>query len=375
MIRSWMVAFVCCAVPCSMLAQCQVGGPNPSVPIEILASAIGQKGLGGNAFTMMAVCPGDTNAHVKFKLDTTVDSSLIVSPSSGTTPVEIQVGVDPNRVGNWFPVQVTRYLHFTTVDQTPPATPSVIVRVTLTTPDPPVIRSVVNAASLAPVVTPGAVVLIRGTSLGPNMSATLDQTGLYPTTLGNTTVTFNGIPAPLLSASPLVIKAVAPYGLAGQASAQVVVTHYPQSTAEQVSATFSVPVAETALAIFTRTQTGSGQGDIENCDADGCTPNGADNPAAPGSIITFFATGTAARTGPKVDGAVGIVPRLYQPVSVTIGGQPAAIRYAGVAPYRVWGVFQVNAVVPEGIGSGPQPVVLTVEENNNSQQNVTVAVR
>jgi hypothetical protein len=285
-----MVLLALCAVPGPMLAQCLLG--SSFLRYDVLGSAIGQKGLGGIVIPMGASCPGEPGAHVKFRLDTTIDSELIVSPSSGTTPLEMQVGVDPNRVGNWFPGTRSVFLRFTTVDQTPPATTSVTVRVTLTTPDPPVIRSVVNAASLAPVVTPGAVVLIRGTSLGPNMSATLDQTGLFPTTLGNTTVTFNGIPAPLLSSSPLVIKAVAPYGITGQAAAQVVVTHYPQSAVEQVSAAFSVPVADTSLAIFTRTQTGAGQGDIENCDADGCTPNGADNPAPPGSIITFFRHGS-----------------------------------------------------------------------------------
>jgi len=375
MMRSWMILSVYCAVPCSVLAQCGIG---PSVlRFDILASAIGQKGYGGTVTGMSASCPGEPNAHVKFKLDTTgrPDSGLIVSPSSGTTPLEIQVGVDPNRVVNWFPDQVNTRLFFTTVDQTPPSTPIVSFRVTLTAPDPPVIRSVVNAASLVPVVTPGAVVLIRGASLGPITSATLDQTGLYPTTLGNTTVTFNGIPAPLLSSSPKVIKAVAPYGIAGQAAAQVVVTHYPQSTVAQVSAPLSVPVADTSLGIFNRMQTGDCQNQILNCDANGCSPNSAENPAPPGSIIVFFATGVAPWVGPGVDGSVAIVPQLYSGAGLTIGGQPAQILYAGVAPYQVWGMFQVNARVPQGIGSGPQPLVLTIGQNDNSQQQVTVAVQ
>jgi uncharacterized protein (TIGR03437 family) len=287
----------------------------------------------------------------------------------------MHVGVDPNQVGNSFPGTRSALLRFTTVDQTPPATILVTVSVTLTTPDPPVIQSVVNAALLEPILTPGAVVLIRGTSLGPNISATLNQTGLYPATLGNTTVTFNGIPAPLLSSSPTAIKAVVPYGIAGQATAQVVVTHYPQSTEEQVSAAFSVPVAETSLAIFSRTQTGDWQNDIQNCDANGCSPNSAENPAPPGSIIVFFATGVAPWAGPGVDGSVAIVPRLYLGAGLTIGGQPAQILYAGVAPYQVWGVFQVNARVPEGIGSGPQRVVLTVGQAGNASQQVTVAVQ
>jgi len=334
-------------------------------------------GYGGMAIGMSASCPGEPSARVKFKLDTTgrPDSGLIVSPSSGTTPVQVDVGVDPNRVGNWFPGQFNSFLFFTTVDQTPPATTSLTVRVTITKPDSPVIGSVVNAASVAPVVTPGAVVLIRGTSLGPNMSASLDQTGLYPTTLGNTTVTFNGMPAPLLSSSPTVIKAVAPYGITGQAAAQVVVTHYPKSSVEQLSAPFSVPVVDTSLGIFSRAQTGDCQNQILNCDANGCSPNSAENPAPPGSIIVFWATGVAPWVGPGVDGSVAIVPRLYIGAELTIGGQPAQILYAGVAPYQVWGVFQVNARVPQGIGSGPQPVVLTIGSNNNSQQQVTVAVQ
>ena len=51
---------------------------------------------------------------------------------------------------------------------------------------------------------------------------------------------------------------------------------------------------------------------------------------------------------------------LAAPVSLTIGGRPATIQYAGGAPYQVMGMFQVNAKVPDGIGSGPQPVVVTV---------------
>lgn len=374
MSRSWMVLLAPCVVPCAVLAQCQIS-PS-SLRNDIFTSALGLKGLGGTQFTMRGRCPGEVDSHVRFKLDTSIPTGLIVSPSSGTTPLEIQVGVDPNAVGNWFSGQISRQLNFTTVDQSPPFITSAIVRVTfISTPDPPVIRSVANAASFAPVVTPGAVVLIRGTSLGPSMSATLDQTGLYPTTLGNTTVTFNGIPAPLLSSSPGVIKAVAPYGIAGQAAAQVVVTHYPLSSVEQVSAAFSVPVADTSLAIFGGTQTAGGPVGIQNCDADGCTFNGADNPAPPGSIIVFFATGVAAWVGPGVDGSIAIVPRLYSGAGLTIGGQPAQILYAGTAPYQVWGVFQVNARVPQGIGSGPQPVVLTVGQASNASQQATVAVQ
>jgi len=43
--------------------------------------------------------------------------------------------------------------------------------------------------------------------------------------------------------------------------------------------------------------------------------------------------------------------------------------------YQVWGMFQVNAVVPRGIGSGPRRVALSIGQNSNAPQNVTVAVQ
>lgn len=64
-----------------------------------------------------------------------------------------------------------------------------------------------------------------------------------------------------------------------------------------------------------------------------------------------------------------------QPVSLTIGGQPAQIYYAGAAPYEVWGMLQVTAFVPNGLAPGAQPLVLKIGQNDNSAQGVTVAVQ
>jgi uncharacterized protein (TIGR03437 family) len=134
------------------------------------------------------------------------------------------------------------------------------VNLTLVRPDPASIRAVVNSASSEPVVSPGAMMSILGTSLGPVLSADYDVNGLYPTTLGNTTVTFNGVAAALLSTSPGRIEAVAPYEIAGQELAQVVVSHYGQS-----SDPFDVLVADIAPAIFTAGPNGSGQFPILSC--------------------------------------------------------------------------------------------------------------
>ena len=56
-----------------------------------------------------------------------------------------------------------------------------------------------------------------------------------------------------------------------------------------------------------------------------------------------------------------------------IGGVPAKVRYAGPGKYEVPGVLKIIAIVPD-VEPGPQPMVLTIGNNDNSQQPVTVAV-
>jgi uncharacterized protein (TIGR03437 family) len=196
--------------------------------------------------------------------------------------------------------------------------------------------------------------------------ARYNDSGLYPTTLGNTTVTFNGAVAALLYVSTTQINAVVPYEVAGQKTVSVIVTH--DSVA---SPAFSVPLMDTSPAIFT----------ILNDDPNANPTNSADQPAAEGSLISIYATGGGLLSQPVQDGSIALLfaeppyASLAAPLSVTIGGQPARISYAGVAPFEVNGMLQVNAVVPTGIGSGPQPVVLTIGANNNASQQVTVAVK
>jgi uncharacterized protein (TIGR03437 family) len=69
------------------------------------------------------------------------------------------------------------------------------------------------------------------------------------------------------------------------------------------------------------------------------------------------------------------LPKPVANVSVTIGGQPAAISYAGEAPTLVSGVLQVNVTIPNNINSQNQLVVLTIGNNTTKQQAITVAVQ
>lgn len=359
------------ALTCGGGGQVQLVAPadvsNPEVYVTVLAANIN-------------VPPGAANVSFKLAQQTPDQSGgptfLVVSPSSGVTPATVYVGLDPNIVPYLPAGAYGVNVEFTAI-QSSAAIPgcSFFVDLSLKPPGTPSVTSVVSSATFQPAISPGELVSIFGANIGtPPQNATFDQTGLYPTTLGNTTVKFNGVAAPLLYVSNNQINTVAPYELAGETTAAVVVTHDLQA-----APAFSAPVVATSPGIFTLT--GTGQGVIVNASGQsGPTFNSVANPAPQGSAITFFATGAGLWNQTIQDGIVilGSIQPLIAPaarVSLTIGGQPAEILFAGAEPFQITGMLQINAIVPNGIGSGPQPLILTVGQNNNSQQQVTVVIQ
>ncbi len=330
---------------------------------------------------------GGVPASVPFKLSRVVPAAaniFFLSASSWTTPATLTVGVNQSALVQNHPGLQFIELYFSTTDQSPASEALVLLNVGLIAPPPPLIQSVLSTASYQPTISPGEIVSIFGANLAPPRGSTAyGITGTYPTTLGDgtvsgdTTVTFNGIAAPLLYVGPGQINATVPYEVAGQKTVNVVVTRYFLATAP-----FSIALTDTSPGIFTATQNGSGQGAILNVppntpnDLTAYTYNSAANPAPKGSVIEFFATGIGVWSPTVPDGGINLVATKFsaQPVSLTIGGKPATIYYAGSAPYEVWGTLQIIAYVPSGIGSGPQPLVITIGQNDNSKQDVTVAV-
>jgi uncharacterized protein (TIGR03437 family) len=248
---------------------------------------------------------------------------------------------------------------------------------TLAVAQPPCVAlgGVVSAASFLPgPVAPGQIVSIFGAGLGPETPASfrLDGSFVVAPELEGTRVLFDGVAAPVLATSAGQVNAIVPYGVGARQETRVQVEYQGRRTADTV-----IPVARSAPAIFTLSQTGSGQGAILNQDS---TVNGPANPAARGSIIQIFATGGGETNPAGVDGRVtlprfGPLPVQVLPVAVTIGGFAAEVLYAGAAPELVAGVLQVNARVPDQAAPGSAvPVVLTVGDNA-SPATVTVALR
>ena len=236
-----------------------------------------------------------------------------------------------------------------------------------------VILSVVNGASfLAGAVSPGELVTIFGANLGPAADAPGQLSGSYVTNaIGTTQVFIGGIAAPLLFASSTQINAVVPFGVSGT-TAQVQVFYQGQSIA-----TASVPVQAASPAVFSMNGDGGGQGAILNQNG---SVNSQSNPASRGSVVAIFATGGGVTTPASVDGLLTASVPPYPapalvPVSVTIEGLPAEIKYVGAAPGLVAGVIQIDAVVPaNALQARFDQVVVTIGDYV-SPSAVTVAVQ
>ena len=77
-------------------------------------------------------------------------------------------------------------------------------------------------------------------------------------------------------------------------------------------------------------------------------------------------TGEGQTSPPGTDGLLNngpTLPKPLLPVSVTIGGKPAQVTYAGAAPQGVAGFMQLNVVIPSGLSPGAQSLVLAIGPN------------
>ncbi len=232
---------------------------------------------------------------------------------------------------------------------------------------------VVNGASfVSGPVSPGEIVSLFGSGLGPLTPASLTMTNprLVANSLEGVRVFFDGVAAPLLYASAGQVNAVVPYSVAGQSTTVLQVEYLGA-----LSSAVTLPVAATAPGVFSIAGSGLGPGAILN--SQDLSVNSALNPAARGDWVSIFATGAGVTTPASADGLLASAP-LPAPnanVSVTIGGLPCPTNFAGAAPGLVSGMLQINAQVPAGVEPGSAVPVQISIGSANSQSAVTVAVQ
>jgi uncharacterized protein (TIGR03437 family) len=238
------------------------------------------------------------------------------------------------------------------------------------------VRKVTSPAPPAPSITHGGVVPVY--SGAPNIQAgewvsiyganlagsTVAWNGDFPTNLGNTSVTINGKPAYLWFVSPTQINLQAPDD-STTGTVQVVVstpggTVTSTATLAPFAPSFSLLDGKHATGIILRSN-GSGAYGGGAYDIIGPTGSSLGYPtvaAAAGDSIVLFAVGLGP-TNPAVQaGQVfsGAAPTT-NPVNLSLNNVNVLPTFSGLTSA---GLYQINAMVPAGLGTGDVPLAATV---------------
>lgn len=230
---------------------------------------------------------------------------------------------------------------------------------------PPSVKAVSNAASFTASLAPGGILSVFGSQLAP---ATGGAPSLpLPTMLAGTTVTIDGVSAPLYYVSPAQLNIEIPYEVTANSSIALRVINNGESVF------YSIDVSAAAPAIFATNSQGTGQGAILNTSyqlVDGS------NPATPGSTyLQIYCMGLGAVSNQPADGAAAPaspLARTSATSSVTIGGVQTTPIFSGLAPGYA-GLYQVNVQVPASVAAGSAvPVSLTIA--GVTSNTVTIAV-
>jgi uncharacterized protein (TIGR03437 family) len=228
---------------------------------------------------------------------------------------------------------------------------------------------VINAASIggAGTVAPGELVSILGIGLGP-LTGVSAGSGALPSSLGGTTVTFNGVAAPISYASAFRVDAQAPFSLVPGTTVNAQVNSNAGSTGQ-----IALNVLDSVPGLYTNGVGGSGP--VTTVNQNGSL-NSILSPAAKGSYITIYASGLGAVSPALVEGAVPPSTPLSTvtgTIAVDIDGINATVLFAGAAP-GFPGVYQLNIVVPAGVGSGSQELVVYLN-GKSTQSGATIQIQ
>lgn len=209
---------------------------------------------------------------------------------------------------------------------------------------PPRIDSIVNAADLRQPVAPGGLITLFGNNLSAINAATKEMP--LPTALGETCLTANGVPMPMLFVSPGQINAQLPFQVDGNATLIL-------RTPGGVSDNFNLTISPAAPSIF-HSGTAGPNSNLPTIYRSNNSLVTISNPIHRGETITIYLTGLG-KTWPAVE--TGMPAPADPPAAslvaptVTLGGVSLDVKFAGLAPGQV-GVYQIEAGVPITISTG-----------------------
>lgn len=210
---------------------------------------------------------------------------------------------------------------------------------------PPRIDRIVNAADFTQNTAPGSLISLLGSNLSPVNQAS--STTPLPTALGESCLTVNGIPVPMLFASSEQINAQMPYQVDGNVTLIL-------RTPGGVSDNFNLTILPAAPSIFRSGTSGTETQIPAVIRARNNELVTVSNPIHRDDVITIYLTGMG-NTSPAVEagfpaGSSPVSTPLIAP-TVRLGGVALGLEFAGLAPGQV-GVYQINARVPRSVPTG-----------------------
>ncbi len=310
----------------------------PSVKLTSGASAIAASGSTTLTATVTSSNGGTPTGTVTFFYGSVALGSATLAGASGSASASLTVSGAQLAIGaDSIAVQYSGDTSYSA------ATASITINVSAASVSgPPSITSLTNGASFRQGFAPGMVLTVFGSGLAP---ATYSANTLpLPGQLAGVSATINGVDAPLYYVSSTQLNIQIPYETPVNAPVTLQVTNNGQTAVQSITAQAVAP------GIFT--------------DATGAlVPTKS---ASAGQVISLYVTGLGAvsptiATGaaPPLGTSTANLPAPMQSATVTVGPLSAPIRFIGI-PVELVGVVQINFVVPGGLASGPQSVLVSI---------------
>ena len=226
----------------------------------------------------------------------------------------------------------------------------------------PTVQTAVNGASFLPAFSSNAMLSVFGFDFqvagsSREVGAGDIVNGAFPTQLGCVSVLINGQAAPISYVQQDQINLQTPT-LSGTGPVSLVVVLNPGKPNEIRSDMATLTsVQPFAPAFFTSGGTSTVAAQFVS-----------------NSVVTLYGTGFGATSPPVAAGQIDTgVASTVDSVSVTIGGLPATVLYAGLSPGSISGLYQINVQIPAGLPSGPAEVIATIG-GIQSQPGVTITI-
>lgn len=214
-------------------------------------------------------------------------------------------------------------------------------------------NAVTNAASYSTNgAAPGGLVALWGNNLASGVATAPAGVYPWPQSIAGTSVTVNGLPAPLYFVSPAQVNAQVPFELSpGSAMAEV--------TTAAGTTWIPVTIQTAGPGIFTLNA--SGAGDAALLDAQTYRQITSASPAKAGEWIQIYGTGLGAVQPAVTDGAAppSPPPQTSVAVQVLIDGVAHSAFWAGLAPGWV-GLYAVNLQLPANLAPGSHQLQLSM---------------